>query len=325
MRIRTTLLLAVSLVFLNTGFCQQPDTLVHKLDSLNKNTDTTGGAKNVINPKAYNENTQITFSTYFILLGSDLKQQITAPFHQTGKEWLRIGAFIGATAVLSSIDEPVQRFAIKMHDSSETVSSVSSYVTRFGGRYELYTLAALGTYGFVFHNKKMQTTTLLATQAYLTSGAMESILKFIAGRQRPSYYNPNNPEPEPEFHGPFSKAGTDINGNKINNSFPSGHTTVAFAAATVFAMEYKHTPWVPIVSYGAASLIGLSRITENKHWITDVVVGATLGYLCGRQVVNNYHRYAKVKSQSKNKGTVSFNIGYMNRQVVPDLVYTFRK
>ena len=145
MRIRTTLLLVVSLVFLNKGFCQQPDTLVHKLDSLNKKTDTTGGPKNVINPKAYNENTQITFSTYFILLGSDLKQQITAPFHQTGKEWLRIGAFIGATAVLSSIDEPVQRFAIKLHDSSETVSSVSSYVTRFGGRYELYTLAAHGS------------------------------------------------------------------------------------------------------------------------------------------------------------------------------------
>jgi len=325
MRIATTLLVVTSVIFLSKGFCQQPDTLVHKLDSLNKKTDTTGGQKNVINPKAYTENTGMTFSTYFILLGSDLKQQITAPFHQTGKEWLRIGAFAGATAILSSIDEPVQRFAIKLHDSSETVSSASSYVTRFGGRYELYTLAAMGAYGFVFHNKKMQTTTLLATQAYLTSGAMESILKFITGRQRPAYYNPGHPEPEPEFHGPFSKAGADINGNKINSSFPSGHTTVVFAAATVYAMEYKNIPWVPFVSYGAASLVGLSRIIENKHWTTDVVVGSTLGYLCGRQVVNNYHRYAKVKSQSKNKGTVSFNIGYMNGQFVPDIVYTFRK
>ena len=90
-------------------------------------------------------------------------------------------------------------------------------------------------------------------------------------------------------------------------------------------MEYKNTPWVPFVSYGAASLVGLSRIIENKHWTTDVVVGSTLGYLCGRPVVNNYHRYAKVKSQSKNKGTVSFNIGYMDGQFVPDIVYTFRK
>ncbi len=271
--------LLASLFFSITGICQKPDTLVNKLDSLNKKTDTTGGQTNIISPRAYSENTK---------------------------------------------NEPIQRFAIKLHNNSETISSVSNYVTRFGGNYEIYSLAALGTYGFVFNNKKMQTTTLLATQAYLTAGVIESIVKFIAGRQRPAYYNPNEPEPEPTFHGPFSKGGADINGQKINNSFPSGHTTVVFAAATVCAMEYKNRPWIPIVSYSAASLVGLSRITENKHWATDVFVGATLGYLCGRQVVNNYHRYAKVKSQSQKKGTVSFNIQYMNRQLIPGLVYTFR-
>jgi membrane-associated phospholipid phosphatase len=317
--------LAGCIFFSEKGFSQQPDTLIHKLDSLNKKTDTTGGQKNVINPKAYDENTQITFPTYFILLGSDLKQQFTAPFHQTGREWIRIGVYAAGIAAVSALaDEPVQRFAVKLHDSSNTVSSVSNYVTRFGGVYEVYTLAALGTYSIIFKNKKMQTTTLLATQAYLTAGAVETTVKFLSGRQRPTYYNPSKPEPEPEFHGPFFKPGKDKNGKTINSSFPSGHTTVAFAAATVFAMEYKHTPWVPFVSYGAASLIGLSRITENKHWTTDVLVGATLGYLSGRQVVNNYHRYAKVKSHHKNKGIVSFNVQYMNNQLIPGVVYTFR-
>lgn len=306
------------------SFSQKPDTLVQKLDSLNKRTDTTG-QKNIINPKAYTANTAITFPGYFILLGNDLKQDVTAPFHQTTKEWLRIGAFAAGTAALSlTADEPIQRFAIRLHDSSETVSSISNYVTRFGGMYEVYTLAALGTYGFVFNNKKMQTTTLLATQAYLTGGAMETIVKFISGRQRPGYYDRTNPEPEPIFHGPFNKGGVDINGKKINSSFPSGHTTVVFAAATVFAMEYNKTPWVPIVSYSAASLVGLSRITENKHWTTDVVVGAVLGYLCGRQVVNNYHRYAEVRSNSKKKGIVSFDMQYMDKQIIPGIVYTFR-
>jgi membrane-associated phospholipid phosphatase len=325
MKLLTLALMGACLLFSAKGFSQQPDTLIHKLDSLNKKTDTAGGQKNVISPRAYNEHTQITFSTYFILLGSDLKQQFTAPFHQTGKEWLRIGAYAaGIAGISAAADEPVQRFAIKLHDSSNTVSSVSSYVTRFGGMYEVYTLAALGTYGIVFKNKKMQTTTLLATQAYLTAGAVETAVKFLTGRQRPAYYVASKPEPEPAFHGPFFKAGVDAHGNKINSSFPSGHTTVAFAAATVFAMEYKNTRWVPFVSYGAASLIGLSRITENKHWTTDVLVGATLGYLSGRQVVNNYHRYAKVRSQDKRKGSVSFNFQYLNNQFVPGAVYTFR-
>ena len=173
MKVSVLVFVTAGVFFSKAAFCQQPDTLTHKLDSLNKKTDTTGGQKNVINPKAYNEYTQITFPTYFILLGSDLKQQFTAPFHQTGREWIRIGTYAAGIAAVSALaDEPVQRFAVKLHDSSNTVSTVSSYVTRFGGMYEVYTLAALGTYGFVFNNKKMQTTTLLATQAYLTGASV---------------------------------------------------------------------------------------------------------------------------------------------------------
>ena len=113
-------------------------------------------------------------------MGNDFKQQITAPFHQTPKEWLHIGMYAASIATISAVtDEPVQRLAIKVHDSSKVVSTVSSYVTKFGGRYELYTLAALGGYGFIFNNKKMQTTTLLATQAYITSGLIETIIKTI--------------------------------------------------------------------------------------------------------------------------------------------------
>ena len=88
-------------------------------------------------------------------------------------------------------------------------------------------------------------------------------------------------------------------------------------------MEYKNTPWVPIVSYSAASLIGASRITENKHWFTDVLTGAALGYLCGRQVVNNYHRYSRIKS-GKPKSVVYFNVGYSNGILMPGVTYHFR-
>jgi membrane-associated phospholipid phosphatase len=98
---------------------------------------------------------------------------------------------------------------------------------------------------------------------------------------------------------------------------------VAFAAATVFAMEYKDKPIVPILAYAAASLVGVSRITENKHWATDVLVGAGLGYLSGRQVVNNYHRYARLKAPKQKGNTVSFNLQYMYGQLVPGIVYTF--
>jgi membrane-associated phospholipid phosphatase len=305
------------------AFSQKPDTLIKKLDSLNRKTDSAGGQTNNISGKAYNEDTRFTVSSYFILLGSDLKQEITAPFHFTKKDWRTAAGFGLVEGALFFTDEPVQRSALRLRGNNPTVRHISSFVTRFGGTYETYLLASLGTYSFVFKNQKLKATTLLATQAYITGGAMESLLKFLSGRQRPYVSNPNQVEVEPKFRGPFHSSGRDENGKRLNSSFPSGHTTVAFAAATVFAMEYKNVPLIPIISYSAASLIGLSRITENKHWITDVFAGAALGFFTGRKVVNNYHRYAKLKAPNQKKNTVSFNLQYNYGRLEPGVVYDF--
>ena len=89
------------------------------------------------------------------------------------------------------------------------------------------------------------------------------------------------------------------------------------------AMEYKNQPIVPIIAYSAASLIGVSRITENRHWISDVFAGAALGYFTGRLVVNNYHRYAKLKAPKQKNNSVSLNLQYNFGRLMPGLVYRF--
>lgn len=63
-------------------------------------------------------------------------------------------------------------------------------------------------------------------------------------------------------------------------SFPSGHTANAFAGATMLSMEYgEQYRWVPYVSYGVATGVGLMRMANNKHYISDVLFGAGLGIL----------------------------------------------
>lgn len=64
------------------------------------------------------------------------------------------------------------------------------------------------------------------------------------------------------------------------NSFPSGHTAMAFTSATLLSLEYgERYPWIAPVSYGLASVTGVGRILNNRHWIGDVVTGAGLGIL----------------------------------------------
>jgi len=320
MKFKLRVLLIAMLFIPLAGLTQQKDTLIKKLDSLNRKKDSVGQVNN-INRTAYNENTKITFKNYFVLLVSDMKQEFTQPFHMKKKDWLNFGKFAVIEVALGFADESIQQEAMRFTSRNPGVKNTGNYISKFGGVYEGYTLAAIATYGLVFKKRKMVTTTLLATQAYLVGGALESVTKFLAGRTRPSYYDPSV-EAEPTFLGPFSKTGKDASGKTVYSSFPSGHTTVAFAAATVFASEYKNVKWVPIVAYSAATLIGLSRITENQHWATDVVAGAAIGYLAGINVVNNYHRYAKIQAAKKN--TVSLNLQYFNNQLMPVVVYKFR-
>jgi membrane-associated phospholipid phosphatase len=304
--------------FTQASQAQKPDTLIKKLDSLKQtHTDSASGKKININSTAYNEHTRMTASAYFVLLGTDFTQEVTGPFHSTKKTWVKVGGFAVLEGGLFLADKPIQQYATDLMSRNPHLKGISHYVTQFGAAYEIYTLAAFGAYGWIFKNEKMKTTTLLATQSYLVAGAVQGLTKFLTGRQRPNYIETES-DPRPIFRGPsFSlKHGS--------TSFPSGHTTAAFAAATVFAQEYKDRVWVPILSYSAATLIGLSRITENAHWASDVFAGAALGYVTGLQVVRNYHRYAYLKNHKTPAKTVSFNVEFNYDHIEPALVVTFR-
>lgn len=65
-----------------------------------------------------------------------------------------------------------------------------------------------------------------------------------------------------------------------HNSFPSGHTATAFAAAHILHKEYgSYSPWISIGGYTVASVVGVSRILNNRHWVSDVIAGAGIGIL----------------------------------------------
>lgn len=68
--------------------------------------------------------------------------------------------------------------------------------------------------------------------------------------------------------------------NGANASFPSGHTATAFAGATLLAHEYGHRSiWIPIAGYSLATATGVMRVLNNRHYVSDVIVGAAVGIL----------------------------------------------
>lgn len=71
-------------------------------------------------------------------------------------------------------------------------------------------------------------------------------------------------------------------------SMPSGHTSTMFASASVLAHSYGYKVGIPM--YLLATLTGLSRINDDKHWLSDVIAGATIGIFWGRSAVLRHLR-----------------------------------
>ena len=65
------------------------------------------------------------------------------------------------------------------------------------------------------------------------------------------------------------------------NSWPSGHTATSFVGATILHKEYGLTrsPWYSVAGYGVATATGVMRVLNNRHWISDVMSGAGLGFI----------------------------------------------
>jgi hypothetical protein len=108
--------------------------------------------------------------------------------------------------------------------------------------------------------KFLQTSEALIESEIITAVMTEG-LKLSVGRKRP-----------------------DGDSGRFNSSFPSGHVSASFALATTFDSMYGYKVGLPL--YAFSSFVGLSRISENKHFLSDVIFGAALGTAVARGVAH---------------------------------------
>jgi len=206
----------------------------------------------------------------------------TSPFRikkQDLKFWIPV---LTATAVSIIYDEEIYSSIKNFQNQHDWVSEISPVITKGGEAFPVEAGALFVISGLIFRNEKAKQTGYIALQTWVHAGLIVQVSKLIFGRQRPSYEDGVDrwhgfPESLNRFRkdGPVSKY----------DAFPSGHTIEAFGLATVIAEQYKDIKIVPIISYSLAAGVGLSRITEDTHWLSDVILGAAMGYGIGKYMV----------------------------------------
>lgn len=246
---------------------------------------------------------------YLPSLIHNIGEQAAAPFHFTAKQWIYTGVAAGITTALIFADEDIDEWARVQKQKHRWVNKSSPFITEFGSNYGVYSVIASGLISAAFKNEKGVQTSLLTTQAMITSGIWTQIIKQLTGRERPKASYLFSHIEGGRWHGPLSRfleKSADNRSVYSYDAFPSGHTATAFSIATVFATQYSDHKAVPVLFYSAAALVGISRLTEHEHWSSDVFVGALLGYLSGKQVVkhyNNTHQYSPSSQPEQKKRT----------------------
>ncbi|MGA3328332.1 MAG: phosphatase PAP2 family protein [Terriglobia bacterium] len=193
-----------------------------------------------------------------------------------GQHWvptLGIAAIFAGLVALDPHDSPYFR---------TNSSSFSGFNRRLSGTNTAIGIALVPAsfyaLGLVRKDSFATHTSLLAGESVVDAGILTWVLKNATGRLRPSAIPTGGNYSDTWFktYQPPLRA---------NASFPSAHTIAAFSVATVFARRYGNHRWVPWVAYGAATLVGFSRVSLQAHFPSDVFAGAAFGYIISRFVV----------------------------------------
>tara|TARA_B100000676_G_C18033267_1_gene820133 strand:- start:646 stop:1608 length:963 start_codon:yes stop_codon:yes gene_type:complete len=206
---------------------------------------------------------------YFKGIFSDIAYTVSSPSRWDHSDWIMAGSIAVGTGFFIGLDEEIRD--VFEDNRSSTTDDFANLFEPFGnGFVTMPALAAFYIFGHYDENDKVKRTALIATESFLITGLYTTILKVSMGRHRPSTGDSSRS---------FSGFTTD------HKSFPSGHTSTAFAIATVVANKYEETSYIKPISYGIASLTGLSRINDDKHWVSDVFFGAALGYFTSKTIL----------------------------------------
>jgi len=202
----------------------------------------------------------------------DQKNFWTAPLHMTETEWEWTPAALLIGGLFIKADQSIENHV------PTSKSTVSHAVTASNAGLAALTATGAGLFllGHIQNDDQKRETGILAGEAAIGALADTEIFKYAAGRERP--FTGTSP-------GRFFVGG---------DSFPSVHSSVSWAIASVIAHEYPG-PLTELLAYSAAGGVSAARWAGQKHFFSDVAIGAALGWYMGRQVYRGHSHYSNAE------------------------------
>jgi membrane-associated phospholipid phosphatase len=212
----------------------------------------------------------------------DFKHVVGGPFRWQLKDWGKAAAITGlAAGLMFTSDVAIREFMV--NNQKQFFISAGRVFEPLGNNGAPLLVAGMYATSLITQNRKLEHSSLAIAKGAAISTALYVVSKQFIRRERP--VRTDDPT---KFGPPFSSKGY--------TSFPSGHTNTMFSIATGFAQEYKDYKWVPWVAYSLATLTSVTRMYQNRHWASDIVIGAAIGHFVTKSVYKQEARRRAARS-----------------------------
>ncbi|HKN65415.1 MAG TPA: phosphatase PAP2 family protein [Gemmatimonadaceae bacterium] len=217
--------------------------------------------------------------------GGDIVGTWAAPFHSSARDWLGAGAVLALSAAVSPVDDDIDRWFMD-HQKDGIFSSLKEF--REGGAAfagSTITPAALGVYiiGVATKSRGIRDGVWGCVASYAAESVVRTQVMYrLVGRLRPDSIRGDHVQIRSEqgdqykFFFPGSNAWG-------KHSLPAGHVANVTACASFLSHRFSN-PYVTIPAYAIAAGVGVGRLVDRRHWTSDTVLGALLGYAAGKEV-----------------------------------------
>ncbi len=212
----------------------------------------------------------------FFEVGGDV---LSSPKYFVSEDWIKLSTSIGVTGLALLVDENVKEFS--QSNKTEFLNILFKIDDYYHSELMAASVIVLYSYALIDKNYELRNLSLRLAEATVYGSLINMGIKFIGGRSRPFY----------------SENAYDFDPFKLNfeqTSFPSGHSTLAFAYSSVMAKEYQNFFW-KFGWYTVAVLTAYARVYNNYHWFSDIIFGSAIGLFVG-EYINNHLTNQKLKT-----------------------------
>jgi len=198
----------------------------------------------------------------------------------TRRDAIRLGIAAAATLSLAPLDKPIsEEFAEPHWKDSRRVHHIAGDIAYLGSDGPFVVSAVVAAAGTAVGPRALQRFAVHNMEAIALATVVNGVGKGIAGRALPGVETKHAFEVGRGFH----------DGNGPFVSFPSGHTAAAFAMAATISGELRHADTAHArliggIAFGAATAVGIARVVQRMHWLSDLPVAAVIGTWSGRVV-----------------------------------------